>query len=74
MDSPGHGAVVKQPKGDSLALMAIFTAGFLLLLCVALAAQLFTLQWKSWLPGAENEKSMIGGVKAAVYTFMPLLT
>jgi light-harvesting complex 1 beta chain len=33
-----------------------------------------TWQWRSWLPGAEAEKSMIGGVKAAVYTFMSHLT
>jgi light-harvesting complex 1 beta chain len=26
--------------------------------------------WRSWLPGAEGVKSMTGGVKAAVYTFM----
>ena len=26
--------------------------------------------WRTWLPGAEGVKSLYGGVKAAVYTFM----
>lgn len=73
MDRPSQGRPA-QPRGDSFAFMAIFAGGFLLLLCVALVAQLLTLQWRSWLPGAEHEKSMIGGVTAAVSNFMPLLT
>ena len=64
----------KAGEKDSLRFGAIFAAAFLVLLCVALVAQLLTLQWRSWLPGAENEKSLVAGVKSAVYTFMPLLT
>jgi hypothetical protein len=30
-------------------------------------------KWSSWLPGAE-EKSMIDGVRSAVYSFMSYLT
>jgi light-harvesting complex 1 beta chain len=65
---------VKAVRKDSLTFGAIFAAGFLVLLCVALVAQLLTLQWRSWLPGAENEKSLFAGVKSAVYTFMPHLS
>jgi light-harvesting complex 1 beta chain len=41
---------------------------------IAVLAQAGHWQWRSWLPGAESEKSLIGGVKAAVYTFMSHLT
>jgi light-harvesting complex 1 beta chain len=40
------------------------------LFAIALIGQLLGWQWRSWLPGAEGVKSMTGGVKAAVYTFM----
>jgi light-harvesting complex 1 beta chain len=48
----------------------LFYVGFVVLLAIALIAQMLTMRWRSWLPGAEGEKSLIGGVKAAVYTFM----
>lgn len=65
-----HGAA-RAVRNESLGFKAIFAAAFLALLCVGLLAQLLSLQWRSWLPGAESEKSLVGGVKAAVYTFMP---
>jgi hypothetical protein len=37
---------------------------------IAVFAQVLGWHWRSWLPGAEGVKSMTGGVKAAVYTFM----
>lgn len=55
---------------DSKAFMVIFAAGFLIFLAIALIAQMLGWQWRTWLPGAEGVKSMTGGVKAAVYTFM----
>jgi light-harvesting complex 1 beta chain len=42
----------------------------MLFLVIALVAQAMGWQWRSWLPGAEGAKSLVGGVKAAVYTFM----
>jgi len=47
---------------------------FCALFMVALFACVLPWQWRTWLPGAESEKSLIGGVKAAVYTFMSYLT
>jgi light-harvesting complex 1 beta chain len=47
---------------------------FSVFLLIAVLAQMLALDWRSWLPGAESEKSLIGGVKAAVYTFMSHLT
>ena len=48
----------------------LFLASFVVFLVIALIAQMLAMKWRSWLPGAESEKSMIGGVKAAVHTFM----
>jgi light-harvesting complex 1 beta chain len=52
----------------------IFVLSFLVFMAVALAGQLLGMQWRSWLPGAEGVKSLFGGVKAAVWTFMSHLT
>jgi light-harvesting complex 1 beta chain len=64
--SPSHGVARK----DTKTFLAIFAVGFAVFLMIALAAQMVGFQWRSWLPGAEGVKSMTGGVKAAVYTFM----
>ena len=61
-------------KNDSKTFVAIFAVGFAVFLVIALVAQALGAQWRSWLPGAEGVKSVTGGVKAAVYTFMSHLT
>ena len=61
-------------KNDSKTFLAIFAVGFAVFLVIALVAQALGWQWRSWLPGAEGVKSVTGGVKAAVYTFMSHLT
>ena len=48
----------------------MFTAIFAVFLTVAVSASLLTLRWRAWLPGAESERSLIGGVKSAVYSAM----
>ncbi len=55
---------------DSVSTSTIFLLGFVLFGLIAVIGQLFGCQWRSWLPGAEGVKSMTGGVKSAVYTFM----
>ena len=57
---PGSGAL--QP--------VVFCVGFAVFLVIALIAQMLTMRWRTWLPGAEGEESLIAGVKSAVYTFM----
>jgi light-harvesting complex 1 beta chain len=52
----------------------IFAAAFALFMAIALAGQLLGWHWRAWLPGAESVKSLNGGVKAAVYTFMSHLS
>jgi light-harvesting complex 1 beta chain len=48
----------------------IFALSFLVFFAIALIGQLLGWHWRTWLPGAEGVKSIFGGVKAAVYTFM----
>jgi light-harvesting complex 1 beta chain len=52
----------------------IFVVVFPVFLAIALCGQLLGWHWRTWLPGAEGVKSVFGGVKAAVYTFMSYLT
>lgn len=52
----------------------IFALSFIVFLGIALAGQMLGWHWRTWLPGAEGVKSLHGGVKAAVYTFMSHLT
>ena len=61
-------------KGDSVAYGSIFVLSFVVFLAIALLALLLTWNWRLWLPVAEGEKSLVHGVKSAVYTFMPYLT
>lgn len=65
---PAH--AVREPGTGSLSFRTIFAVGFLLFASIAVVAQMLGWNWRSWLPGAEGVKSMTGGVKAAVYTFM----
>ena len=69
-----HGPANLGLGDDGLAFAGIFVASFIVFLVIALIAQTLTWQWRPWLPGAEGEKSLIGGVKTAVYTFMSHLT
>lgn len=48
----------------------LFVVIFAVFLTVALMSASLTLRWRGWLPGAEGEQSLIGGVKSAVYTAM----
>jgi light-harvesting complex 1 beta chain len=48
----------------------IFAISFAVFLAIALFGQLIGWDWRSALPGAEGGKTVLGGVKASVYTFM----
>ena len=63
-----------QTKNDTLPFIGIFVVGFVVFGLIAVVAQLLQLPWRSWFPGAESHKSLLGGVKASVYTFMSYLT
>jgi light-harvesting complex 1 beta chain len=55
----------------SLGIQAIFIVSFATIFVIALLAQITAQKWRPWFPGAEGEKSLIGGVKAAVDSFIP---
>ena len=55
---------------DSKTYEALFFVSFVFVFLIALAAQVLFLKWRTWLPGAEGEKSLIRGVRSGVYTFM----
>lgn len=57
-------------KEDRKDFFVIFSVAFVACLTIALVGLVLGLSWRSWLPGAEGAKSVTGGVKAAVYTFM----
>ena len=61
------------PKDDSVTFVGIFFVSFIVFLTIALCAQMVALPWRSWLPGAEGQKSLVGGVRTSVYTFMSYL-
>ena len=63
-------SVATVPKEDRKAFFVIFAPAFVVFLAIACVGQTLGMQWRSWLPGAESVKSVTGGVKAAVYTFM----
>jgi light-harvesting complex 1 beta chain len=63
-----------RPAGDGRSFAGIFVAAFVVFLLIAVIAQSLAAPWRSWLPGAEGEKSLIGGVRSAVYTFMAHLS
>jgi light-harvesting complex 1 beta chain len=67
---PHVDAAVSVGKKDTSAFLLIFASAFLVFMAIALIGQLLGFPWRSWLPGAESVKSVFGGVKAAVYTFM----
>jgi len=62
------------PVGEFRGYGFIFALGFMVFLAIALFGQALGMHWRTWLPGAEGVKSIFGGVKAAVYTFMSHLT
>lgn len=49
---------------------ALFLVCFVVVFFIALAAQVLFLKWRTWLPGAEGEKSLIKAVRSGVYTFL----
>ena len=61
------------PKAGLTGYRAIFVISFVLILLVAVCASMVGLNWRAWFPGAERGKSLMQGVTAGVYSFMPNL-
>lgn len=65
-----HGIESVDVETRSASFLTIFAVGFVIFAAIAVVGQVLGWHWRSWLPGAEGVKSMTGGVKSAVYTFM----
>jgi light-harvesting complex 1 beta chain len=61
-------------KGSLEGYHGTFAVMFIVFLVVALASLLFTQDWRTYLPGAEGARSMLNGVKTAVYTVISQLS
>jgi len=55
---------------DTLVSVVTFCVGFVVFLAIALIAEMLTMRWRTWLPGAEGGRSLVADVTSAVYTFM----
>ena len=66
--------MVSIPTSTHQGFSLIYLAGFVVILAIALTAQILHLRWRAWFPGAEGDKSIIHAVKDSVYTFMSYLT
>jgi light-harvesting complex 1 beta chain len=63
-------SVAQWQQEDRKSFRLLFVSAFAMFLAIALVGQTLRMPWRSWLPGAEGTRSVTGGVKAAVYTFM----
>ena len=72
----GHLAQRREgPLKDSLkGFHGIYAATFIVFLLLALASWLCLQNWRSLLPGAEGARSMLDGVRTAVYTVISQLS
>jgi light-harvesting complex 1 beta chain len=72
----GHLAQRREgPLKDSLSgFHGIYAVTFIVFLLLALASWLCLQNWRSLLPGAEGARSMLDGVRTAVYTVISQLS
>jgi hypothetical protein len=61
-------------EGSLKGFQGIFVALFVVFLAVAVASMLLAQNWRAFLPGAEGARSMLDGVKTAVYTVISQLS
>ncbi len=67
---PGSALLDATRDERSFSFMAMFAACFAIFLALALVGILTRLDWRSWLPGAERQGSLVGSVSSAVFSFM----
>jgi hypothetical protein len=51
----------------------LYVVLFCVFLLLAMTGQMFFMEWRNWLPGAEGSRSMFDSVKSAVYTVISQL-
>lgn len=65
--------VTPAPSVERRSFDPTFVTCFIAILMIALVCQLLMLKWRPLFPGAEGERSLIGGVRGAVGSIMSLL-
>jgi len=68
MTNPNNGKTNNDPMDHYQGYWIIFVMLFTVFMVIALVGQLFVLNWRSWLPGAEESMTMFDGVRTSVYT------
>jgi len=68
MTNPNLSKTNDDPMDHYQGYWIIFVLLFIVFMCIALVGQLFVLNWRSWLPGAENSMNTLDGVRTSVYT------
>jgi hypothetical protein len=68
MTNPNDGKTTTNPMDHHQGYGVIFVMLFIVFMVIALVGQLFVLNWRSWLPGAEESMSTFDGVRTSVYT------
>lgn len=51
----------------------LYVMFFCVFLFLAMMGTMMFMDWRTWLPGAEGTRSMLGSVKSAVYTLISQL-
>jgi hypothetical protein len=72
-ESAGHPSTSHR-EGSLKGFLGIFVVMFTVFGVVALASMLCAQNWRTFLPGAEGARSMLDGVKSAVYTVISQLS
>ena len=68
MTNPNVSKTMSDPMHHYQGDWMIFVLLFIVFMGIALVGQLFVLNWRSWLPGAEESMTIFDGVRASVYT------
>jgi hypothetical protein len=68
MTNPNDCKTTIDPMDHHQGYGVIFVMLFIVFMVIALVGQLFVLNWRSWLPGAEESMTMFDGVRTSVYT------
>ena len=68
MTNPNNVKTSNDPIDHYEGYWMIFVLLFIVFMGIALVGQLFVLNWRSWLPGAEESMTIFDGVRASVYT------
>ncbi len=68
MTNPNNSKTNNNPMDPYQGYWFIFVMLFIVFMVIALVGQLFVLNWRSWLPGAEESMTTLDGVRTSVYT------